>query len=110
MLFIDSDIIVQGDTLRRLVRAFKDHEDVDAVMVVYSLNQRDLNFCSQYKNYYVRYKVYRMHRFTSTPISALLAVKKDAFRSAGEFNPGLVTGEDIEFGHRFLSVILTQHE
>lgn len=101
LLFIDSDVVARKDTLEKLDKVLMEYSDVDAVMGVYSQNQKNLNFCSQYKNYYVRYKVYKMPRLTSTPVSALLAVRKKAFILSGGFNTDLVTGEDIEFGQRF---------
>jgi glycosyltransferase involved in cell wall biosynthesis len=101
LLFIDNDIFIMPDTIQRMAVFLNENKDMDGVTGIYAQQPFYPNFCSCYKHLYLRYKFINMPELISVPNTALLAVRKDAFKKTGGFNPALITGEDFEFGQRF---------
>jgi glycosyltransferase involved in cell wall biosynthesis len=101
LLFVDSDIFITPDTLRRVADFFNGSNGADAITGLYSAQSPYTNFSSRYKNLYLRYKFTNIPAFTCAANTALLAVRKASFEKAGGFNPDMFTCEDFEFSQRF---------
>lgn len=103
LLFIDSDVLVQQESLARVVGDFSDHTDIAAVFGSYDNDPSEKNFFSQYKNL--------LHHFVhqiSSPEAVTFwagcgAVRKEIFHAAGGFDKNKYSRpciEDIELGFR----------
>jgi len=101
LLFIDADIFIMTDTIRRIANFLNKNKHIDGVTGPYAEESPSINFCSRYKHLYLRYKFINMPEFVSVPNTALLAVRKDSFEKVERFNTNMFTCEDFEFGQRF---------
>ena len=103
LFFVDADVTVQRDTLRKVSQAFLDQPQVDALIGSYDDKPGAENFTSQYRNLLHHYT----HQVSSTEAStfwgACGAVRRSVFLSVGGFDEGyrVPCVEDIELGYRF---------
>ncbi|MGD0201035.1 MAG: glycosyltransferase family 2 protein [Bryobacteraceae bacterium] len=102
LLFIDADVCVHSDTIRRIVAEFDNDPSLDALMGSYDRSPSVSTFVSQYRNL-LHYFVHQ-----SSPREAVTfwagcgAIRKSVFLAFGGFNemyqaPAI---EDIELGYR----------
>jgi GT2 family glycosyltransferase len=102
LLFIDADVCVHSDTIRRVVAEFDGDPSLDALMGSYDRSPSGSTFVSQYRNL--------LHCFVhqSSPRTAVTfwagcgAIRRTVFLAFGGFNemyqaPAI---EDIELGYR----------
>lgn len=103
LYFVDADVTVQRDTLRKVTQTFHEQPQVDALIGSYDDQPGAANFTSQYRNLLHHYT----HQVSSTEAStfwgACGAVRRSVFLSVGGFDEGyrIPCVEDIELGYRF---------
>jgi len=100
LFFVDADISIQPDSLRRIATVFADCPDLAAMFGSYQAETPAPNFFSQYKNLLHHY----IHQISSpqakTFASGFGAVRTEIFSALGGFDPSRRFLEDIEFGYR----------
>lgn len=110
ILFIDSDIIIQPQTLGQVATAMNDQ--IDAVVGLLGPKLRYANFASQFKNLWMYYTYRRLAASQRSSqgvgvfYTSLAAIRRDGFLRLGGFDTnyrGASVTEDIEFGQRLLS-------
>lgn len=101
VVFIDADVEVHEDTLRRFAEAFAADAGVDAVIGTYDEAPGDPGFLSQYKNLFHHYVHLNAHGEAQTFWSGCGAMRRDVYVKFGGFDevryrrPAI---EDIELG------------
>jgi GT2 family glycosyltransferase len=103
LFFVDSDVMVRPDTLRRLAAAFAADETLDGVIAVQAPAMRFRNLCSRYKNLWMYY-TYARRAGEDVPLfyTTAAAIRRDVFVESGGFdlnytNPNV---EDTDFGQK----------
>jgi glycosyltransferase involved in cell wall biosynthesis len=102
LLFLDSDVVVQPDTLRIVLDSFSNNSTA-AIVGLYSAHHRHRSIASQYKNLWIRYSYLRSGHELDWIFGAVTAIRKEDFWKAGGFDKTLFMkhgGEDLEFGKR----------
>ena len=101
LLFIDSDIIVSPDTLRKVSLIFQDH-NIIAIVGVLRDEIRYKNFCSQYKNLWMRYTYIRMPETVSLFYTSGAAIRREIFLKSGGFDANYTrpSVEDTDFAQK----------
>ena len=101
-IFIDSDIVIERETILGIVEALDEHGP-DAVVGIYTARHRHETFVSQYKNLWVRYSYMKSPPAIDWLFGAISGIKRKAFEQLGGFNAALLARhghDDIEFGKR----------
>jgi GT2 family glycosyltransferase len=103
LFFVDSDVIVRPDTLRRLAAAFGDDAALDGIIAVQAPAMRFRNLCSRYKNLWMYY-TYARRAGEDVPLfyTTAAAIRRQVFVDSGGFdrnytNPNV---EDTDFGQK----------
>ncbi|MHA2230896.1 MAG: glycosyltransferase family 2 protein [Candidatus Hodarchaeales archaeon] len=103
LLFVDSDVLVQQETIARVARDFSECPDIGALFGSYDDDPLENNFISQYKNLLHHF----VHQISDTEAVTFWAgcgaVRKEAFNSVGGFDEYKYSRpciEDIELGYR----------
>lgn len=99
LVFIDADVSIHEDALRRLARAFDD-DDVAAVFGAYDTSPRAPGLVSQYRNLLHHWVHAQGRGEAETFWAGLGAVRRRAFVAAGEFDETMSQLEDIDLGYR----------
>ena len=103
LLFIDSDITVQKETISLVVNNFYRDPDIVALFGSYDSEPAERNFISQYKNLFHHYHHQHAEREAFSFWAGCGAIRKNIFREMGGFDairyekPSI---EDIELGYR----------
>ena len=102
LLFVDADVCVQPDCLRRAVAWFDRDLEVVAVIGSYDAAPADQGYLSQYRNLQHHFVHQSSSMLSSTFWSGFGAIRRDIFFAHGGFltsfrRPAI---EDIEFGYR----------
>ncbi len=103
LLFVDSDVVVQSDTLSKIAERFQQDGGISALFGSYDDTPAEPNFLSQYKNLCHHYVHQISNSEASTFWAGLGAVRKNVFKSVGGFDcerfkvPSI---EDIDLGVR----------
>jgi len=103
LLFVDADVLVRPDTLRRFSETFAEHPDVAAVFGSYDDEPATRDFVSQFKNLLHHFVHQQANAAAETFWSGCGAVSREKFLAAGGFDdkryprPSI---EDIELGYR----------
>ena len=100
LLFLDSDIMVEPDTLDRVLQEFGQHPDIAALFCSFQHDTPQKNFFSQFKNL--------QHHFThqvSRPDAVTFcggfgAIRSEVFFGIGGFQENLRFMEDVDMGYR----------
>lgn len=102
VLFVDSDVVVPPDTVRRFAEEFRDHPGCAAVFGSYDDQPADPGFLSQYRNLLHHFVHQTSRQDASTFWSGLGAVRLDVFRSLNGFDESyrVPSIEDVELGCR----------
>lgn len=102
LLFVDADVVLHPDAVRRAVETLRDHPGAGAVFGSYDETPGDPGFLSQYRNLYHRWVHQQGSEEASTFWTGCGAVRREAFESVGGFSPDirLPAMEDIELGYR----------
>ncbi len=98
LVFVDSDVVIQPDTLQRITKFMSENPGYSAVFGSYDAMPGDPGFVSQYRNL--------LHHFThqhgkseaETFWTGLGAVRRSAFQSVGGFRSGCRAIADVAFG------------
>ncbi len=111
ILFLDADVCVHTDTLRKVVQYFDARPSVDAVFGSYDDRPADQGFVAQYKNLFHHYIHQNANRQASTFWAGCGAIKRGVFLEHGGFDetyrrPSI---EDVELGFRLRSKEKTIH-
>ena len=102
LLFIDSDVLVQPDTIKNIVDIFNSKE-LDAVVGLYAVPNRQSNLATKYKNIWIRYSYLKTKLTVDWIFGAVSAIKREAFIALEGFNIKLHSQhgiDDIELGKR----------
>lgn len=100
LLFVDADVCVHPDVLRRVVEIFDREPDVDAVFGAYDLAPAAEGLVTQYRNLLHRYVHERDAGDAVTFWTGCGAVRAEVFAGTGGFDERQSTLEDIELGYR----------
>lgn len=105
LLFLDADVVVQHDTIGRVLVAFSEDPVPAAVQGVYTLCRADKNLPTTYQNDYYHYSFMRVpHEETAISSTYCFAILRDLFERMGGFHTSIrePTVEDEEFGYRLV--------
>jgi cellulose synthase/poly-beta-1,6-N-acetylglucosamine synthase-like glycosyltransferase len=103
VVFIDADVVVHTDTLRRFVEIFEQHDDVGAVCGSYDADPPEQGLMSQYRNLVHHHVHHQNAGDVDTFFAGVGAVRRDVFAEAGmydEWHFARPQIEDIELGAR----------
>jgi GT2 family glycosyltransferase len=103
LLFIDADVLARADTLTRVERFFREHEEAAALFGSYDDAPDAQGFVSQYKNLAHHFVHQRSRADAETFWAGCGAVRREAFAAVGGFDETRYTRpsiEDIELGRR----------
>jgi glycosyltransferase involved in cell wall biosynthesis len=100
LFFVDADIAMQPDSLRRIATVFEEDPDLAAMFGSYQAETPSADFFSQYKNLLHHYTHQISSSQAKTFASGFGAVRAEVFNVLGGFDPGRRFLEDIEFGYR----------
>lgn len=99
LVFIDADVSIHKDTLRRLAEVF-DSDGVGAVFGAYDTSPTAPGVVSQYRNLLHHWVHAQSRGEAETFWAGLGAVRRDAFLAAGAFDETMSQLEDIDLGYR----------
>ena len=104
LVFIDADVSVHRDTLRRLDDAFRADPDIAGVFGAYDAAPRAPGLVSQYRNL-LHHRIHTLARGEAETFWAGLgAIRRYAFVAAGGFDETMRQLEDIDLGYRIRSL------
>ncbi|MGH7197780.1 MAG: glycosyltransferase family 2 protein [Candidatus Omnitrophota bacterium] len=83
LLFVDSDVVVRPDTIRRVRDYFGRHGDVDALSGMLSKEHPYPDFFSQYKNLYMNYIFSKLPERVNFLYGSVHAVRRRALQPYG---------------------------
>ncbi|MDD5440151.1 MAG: glycosyltransferase family 2 protein [Candidatus Omnitrophica bacterium] len=97
VLFIDADIVINGNTLGIIKEDFSRNPGPSAVVGILDAECGE-NFFSQYKNCYMNYTFSRMPSYVDFLFSSILAVRKSEYLC---FKSDKFKTDDTELGQRY---------
>ena len=102
LLFLDADVIVSPDTIRRAVEALAADPDLTAAFGEYTAETVPTNFASVYKNLIHHYTHQTSREDAASFWCGCGAIRARAFRRVGGFDESYAAAsvEDIELGYR----------
>lgn len=100
LLFIDSDVLVQRETIARVVANFQENPDIVAVFGSYDDSPYASDFLSQFRNLFHHFIHQNSHREAKTFWTGCGAIYKEIFFQLKGFDEDWFSIEDIELGHR----------
>jgi glycosyltransferase involved in cell wall biosynthesis len=106
VFFVDSDVVVAPDAIKRLADAFSNQPDVAAVFGSYDNRPRAKGVVSQYRNLLHHFVHQNGNPDASTFWGGCGAVRRSVFEAVGGFDEAfrpVCSVDDIELGYRILS-------
>lgn len=102
ILFIDSDIVIEPNTLSLVAGSFARERDAVAIVGILNEDMPIKNLSSQYFNLRKHYDYLLIKDDLATLYTSITAIRKDIFLDAGGFNENYrgATTEDAELGRR----------
>lgn len=103
LVFVDADVVVKHDTLRKFGENFVQLPEVSAIFGSYDDEPAEQNFLSQYKNLQHHFVHQNSERDASTFWSGLGAIRRGVFIAHGGFDCekySIPSIEDIDLGYR----------
>jgi GT2 family glycosyltransferase len=100
LFFVDADVTVQPDSIRKVENIFCEEADLAAVFGSYDDAPAKPNFLSQYRNLLHHYVHQHGNKDASTFWSGCGAIRRDVFLALGGFDEDQLSIEDIELGYR----------
>ncbi|MCF6158967.1 MAG: glycosyltransferase family 2 protein [wastewater metagenome] len=101
--FVDSDVVINKNSIRCMVSKFTEHPEVGAMFGSYDKQPSAPNFLSQYKNLFHHFIHQTSYNEANIFWAGCGAVRKEVFREVGGFNTVQYTKpsiEDVELGLR----------
>ena len=105
VFFVDSDVAVAPDAVRRVTQAFANHPEVAAVFGSYDTQPRAKGLVSQYRNLLHHFVHQHGNPDASTFWGGCGAVRRSVFEAVGGFDEKfrpVCSVDDIELGYRIL--------
>ncbi len=105
LVFLDADVAVQPDTLRRIAAAFDSDPELTALFGSYDDSPSERNFLSQFRNLLHHFVHQSSQEQASTFWAGCGGVRKEAFFAVGGFDENLYRRpsiEDIDLGYRLV--------
>ena len=101
LLFLDSDVCVQPDSVTRLTAILAAEPDISAVFGSYDDSPAEQDFLSQYRNLMHHFVHQRSRRSAQTFWSGFGAIRTSVFRVHGGFDTSFSRPaiEDLQLGH-----------
>ncbi len=103
LFFLDADIMVEPDTLGRVLEEFERRPGIDALFCSFQHDTPPGNFCSQFKNLQHHFTHQVSSREAATFCGGFGAIRKAVFEQVGGFQEDLRFMEDVELGYRLHS-------
>jgi glycosyltransferase involved in cell wall biosynthesis len=100
IMFIDSDVIINKDTVSKVSNFFKTHDDADAVVGLPDSQNSFSNWASQHFNLRIHHNYIHLPERIGHLYTTICALKKEAFESVNGFNENMKSEEDPELGFR----------
>ncbi len=102
LVFADSDVLLRGDHLACLAKAFADHPGADAVIGSYDDQPEARSVISRYRNLLHHYTHQHGSPEAQTFWAGCGAIRRQAFEGVGGFDASyrIPSVEDIELGYR----------
>jgi glycosyltransferase involved in cell wall biosynthesis len=100
LMFIDSDIMISEDTVKKVADFFDKHKDADAVVGLPDSENSFSNWASQHFNLRIHFNYINLPDRIGHLYTSICAVKKQAFDSVEGFNEQMMSEEDPELGFR----------
>src|SRR6476469_98541 len=98
LVFVDSDVVIQPDTLQRISKFMSDNPEYVAVFGSYDAVPSNPSFVSQYRNLLHHFTHQHGRAEAQTFWTGLGAVRRSAFQSVGGFQSGCRAIADIALG------------
>jgi len=104
LVFVDQDVVIKKDTLKKFYEILKRNPGVSAVIATPDKNRKYKTFLGEYENLYLNYSFTRHGKETSNLHSSTFAIRKSVFQKVGGFNEKIkgVEQEDRELGERLV--------
>ena len=101
LLFLDSDVILQPESLKYLYKCFQETH-ADGIVGVYAVKHRHQNLVSQYKNLWIRFSFLASQARTDWIFGAVSAIRRDVFMAVNGFDQFYRPHQpdDLELGKR----------
>lgn len=102
-LFIDSDVILNTDTIEQMLLPFSLHPEIAAVQGIYSRQTPETNLVSKYQNAYYHYAFRKLKPGeTSVCATFCFAIRTEIFLKSGGFDARILkpTVEDEAYGYQ----------
>ena len=103
LFFVDSDVVVASDAIKRVTECFEDQPDVAAVFGSYDSNPRGTSIVSRYRNLLHHFVHQNGNSEAATFWAGCGAIRRDVFEAVGGFDSRRypkASIEDIELGYR----------
>ncbi len=103
LIFLDSDIVVEPDTISKIIDRFEENPDLAAIFGSYDSEPECKDFLSQYKNLLHHFVHQNSSSDARTFWAGCGAIRRSAFEDAGGFDAekyNRPSVEDIDLGYR----------
>ena len=104
LLFLDSDVIVNSDTISKIRDAFRKDISITALCGEYDIEPANPSFAARFKALMARSWIPKEDRITVF-VARIGAIRKSVFETMGGFDAGIKTAsiEEWEFGRRLIN-------
>ena len=100
LLFVDSDVLVNRETISQVIANFMNNPNVVAVFGSYDDSSRAADFLSQFRNLFHHFIHQNSHQEAKTFWTGCGAIYREIFSQLQGFDEGWFSIEDTELGHR----------